>query len=121
MSTHTPGPWRIGDYPFDVVRATSADEYRVIATVNHEKPPRALPECEANVQLIAAAPELLDDAQQNDNAFTWLAEQMNSLTDNAKHWNVAQIEAVAQDLRLGIERNQKRTRAAIAKAQGRSA
>jgi hypothetical protein len=73
----------------------------------------------AKARLIAAAPELLDDAKQNDNALTWLAEQMNSLTDNAKHWTVAQIENLAQDLRIGIEANQKRTRAAIAKAEGR--
>lgn len=66
-----------------------------------------------------AAPELLADAHQTDRSWTWLAEQMNSLTDNAKHWTVAQIENLAQQLRVGIERNQTRTRAAIAKAEGR--
>ena len=37
MSAHTPGPWRIGDHRFDVVRSTSADEYRVVATAAHDR------------------------------------------------------------------------------------
>jgi hypothetical protein len=60
--------------------------------------------------------DLLAAAKASDAAFTWLAEQMNSITDNAKHWNTAQIEAIAQDLRIGIERNQRIVRTAILKA-----
>lgn len=121
MNAHTPGPWQVS--PLDartvgpsrllVSSGTAIHQLQAVAIVTLRTG-----ETDANARLIAVAPELLDDARQNDNAFTWLAEQMNSITDNAKHWTVAQIEAFAQDLRIGIEHNQKRTRGVIAKADG---
>lgn len=115
VGKHTPGPWRketsVGGHTIITHDDGGESLARLLSVFDG-----GLSAIDANARLIAAAPELLDDATQNDNAFTWLAEQMNSITDNAKHWNVAQIEALAQDLRVGIERNQKRTRAAIAKA-----
>lgn len=137
--THTPGPWHLIEggsemriYPdwngrpggVALSIGSTAFSFRARRQGSHRGEKMVyLPFSEqdrADARLIAASPELLDDAKQNDNAFTWLAEQMNSITDNAKHWTTAQIEALAQDLRIGIERNQTRTRAAIAKAEGRS-
>lgn len=107
-TTHTPGPWTCKPTEDGAYALNPAGGGWLRCSKD---------ETWANASLIAAAPELLLDARQNDNAFTWLAEQMNSITDNAKHWTVAQIEALAQDLRIGIERNQKRTRATIAKTE----
>jgi len=56
-ATHTPGPWRKGDHPFDIV----AGEYTVVATVASDRQGlnRGREVSEANARLIAAAPELL--------------------------------------------------------------
>lgn len=119
VTRHTSPPWVV-QFRAGALREIVADQ-RDLATVWPEsRSPAAAAEANANAELMAAAPELLEEARRTDAAFTWLAEQMNSITDNAKHWNVSQIEALAQDLRIGIERNQKRTRAAIAKAEGRA-
>lgn len=112
MSKYTPGPWVEGQdgNPRVYGPDNAGNDSGLIAVVYKGR---------GNVHLIAAAPDLLHDATQTDNALTWLAEQMNSITDNAKYWNVGQIEALVQDLRIGIERNQKRVRAVIAKAEGK--
>jgi hypothetical protein len=118
MNAHTRGPWAVDGEGQTVVTVWAIDVSITAPTV-HEHRVLSEEEAHANATLIAAAPDLLNAAQQDDNAFTWLAEQMNSLTDNAKHWTVAAIENLAQQLRIGIEHNQKATRAAIAKAEGR--
>lgn len=123
-AVHTPGPWTCHVGTMGPFIGNPADQriapHYVLNKQGNGAQIVTQPEAWANADVIAAAPDLLNDARQNDAAFTWLAEQMNSLTDNAKHWNVAQIEALAQDLRIGIEHNQRRTRAVIAKAEGRS-
>lgn len=106
--THTPGPWYIAD---NLRIESHQDGY--VADVRG-----GFADAQPNAQLIAAAPDLLAAARDSDVALTWLAEQMNSITDNAKHWTVAQLEALAQDLRLGIETNQRRVRAAVERATG---
>lgn len=55
MSGHTPGPWRTGDDPLDIVRSTSADEYRVIATVTDRAIEGTPAEAAANAQFIVTA------------------------------------------------------------------
>lgn len=67
--------------------------------------------------LIAAAPKLLAEAVENDTVFSLIAQAMNSITDNAPHWSVAQMQEFAQDWRVEIERNQKRNQEAITKAK----
>lgn len=55
--SHTPGPWRIGDFRFDVI----AGEYQRVATVAHDLQGlnRGEEISQANARLISAAPELL--------------------------------------------------------------
>lgn len=57
VATHTTGPWRIGDHPYDIV----AEEYRRVATVAHDRQGlnRGKEESDANARLIAAAPTML--------------------------------------------------------------
>lgn len=58
----TPGPWRHGtDWPSDVIYAPSAPNAPSVATIDIG--PGDLNECEANANLIAAAPELYEALQ----------------------------------------------------------
>lgn len=70
MKKHTPGPWKLGDIditPFGrgFVRSIDADTHGELATVVWQMEDdlddnQPSTECEANANLIAAAPELLE-------------------------------------------------------------
>lgn len=59
MSKHTPGPWRVGDSHLEI---TDADGHRAIAEVRDHDGWEEISEeeQEANLRLIAAAPDLLE-------------------------------------------------------------
>jgi hypothetical protein len=94
---HTPGPWRaegpdwIGDY--NVI--PPGDGFAVAAVVVNRRP---APEVAANARLIAAAPDLLD-----------LAEQIVELTDGTFHEG---------DRLRNLERMGREAREAIARIKG---
>ena len=63
--SHTPGPWQIDDDTLDVISLTAGDAPAYIACQPAYPAGRQLGEAEvkANVQLIAAAPDLLAAAR----------------------------------------------------------
>ena len=98
-TTHTPGPWRVGNFTTHGVGIFTGDLQTMIAdTGGYDKQDRS--EVEANARLIAAAPDLLEAAQ----AFTrWLDTPAGETPASRKMLEAAAIHA----------------RAAIAKAEGR--
>lgn len=76
--TYTPGRWRIGDNPYDIV----ADEYRVIARIEHDQQGlrRGKEESDAHARLVAAAPDLLAASKA---ALVVLEADSDSEEDNA--------------------------------------
>jgi hypothetical protein len=140
MSGHTPGPWHvIENHPTirihfslpdgresgsTVTIGSTALQFRAPRQGSHRGEQMVYrpfaDHDRADARLIAAAPTLLTDTNDAEARLTWLAEQMNSITDNAESWGLERVRLLAQDLRIYIEGIQKRTRASIAKAEGRS-
>ena len=71
MAEHTPGPWR-SDSPY--VSAPSGEHRKIVADCDHyfsddECEYLSDDECEANIRLIAAAPELLEQLERTVTGF----------------------------------------------------
>lgn len=131
MSTHTPGPWAVGDVASSF--ATAPDELCVHAPTDpreHEKPDgtrhgviicRGMdgPTREANARLIAAAPELLDFVRAVASPQTWCItlpgepRRVRCLLCDSRGVN---DEDVLHALRCTVTL----ARAAIARAEGRA-
>lgn len=73
---------------------------------------------EEDLMLATAAPELFEALENIAAELTGIAETGNSITDNAPHWTMEQIQNAGQVLRLEAERVQSIARAAIARAKG---
>ena len=68
MAEHTPGPWR-SDSPY--VSAPSGEHRKIVADCDQYDECEYLSddECEANIRLIAAAPELLEQLERTVTGF----------------------------------------------------
>ena len=64
MSKHTPGPWHHTGREFNDVRDSDDELVAVALHLRVGQPERSIHEAEANARLIAAAPDLLEAAQQ---------------------------------------------------------
>ncbi len=96
---HTPGPWRVYRAPNGgpIIGIGGADGWGV--TDPHFRLWNDGGEREANASLIAAAPDMLEALKENEKGLAILAGQFPD--------------------HLGIRQDLERTRAAIAKAEGR--
>lgn len=108
MSKHTPGPWVVGPVDDTVVTHLGADgvRYEVAQIDGDYNEPGLWPVMEANARLIAAAPDLLDEARKQ---VTWL-----------RHLRTEAVGSLRGSLIDGIDQSIKYLSAAIAKAEGRS-
>lgn len=108
MSKHTPGPWVVGPVDDTVVTHLGADGVRrEVAQIDGDyNEPDLWPVMEANARLIAAAPDLLDEARKQ---VTWL-----------RHLRTEAVGSLRGSLIDGIDQSIKYLSAAIAKAEGRS-
>ena len=84
--SHTPGPWEIDDDTLDVIALTAGDAPAYIACQPASPAGRQLGEAEvmANVQLIAAAPDMLDALRTADDALDYAQAQVDSERDRER-------------------------------------
>lgn len=103
MSSHTPGPWTIDDYDF-CVYAKSSDGISEVLVASVQESGRNLQvprigEDEANLALIAAAPELLS-------LLKWCVDFYGSMgvddSDTATH-DTIQLNAIAAIIKAQAE------------------
>lgn len=100
---HTPGPWRVGDFPFDVI-TDEPDTYHRVATIASDQQGlnRGREESEANVRLIAAAPELLEACR----LFTDAAHEVRDILNGDGYACPASIALAAEKARNAIAKVQ---------------
>lgn len=109
----TPGPWCLGSSDRPVSELAVCDARGTIARLCNKQGAEY-----NNAALIAAAPELLRALEALNTELTGIAENCNSITDNAPYWSMEHIRSAGQLLRLEAERLQRIASAAIAKAKG---
>jgi len=93
---HTPGEWKPERdfmvtsllYIYDANGRIVAQAHSLLDGKNNEKLER---EQTANGNLIAAAPKMFETLRQ-------LAMSGNTITDNAKHWSVEEMESFGQQI-----------------------
>jgi hypothetical protein len=97
MSKHTPGPWRYEEFgPNVIIKATKNPMLSVVHSLYHE----SREQMEANADLIAAAPELLE-----------ALEKMVGLFEPGRIYDFKEVSALSSEaLHIAM--------AAIAKAKG---
>lgn len=116
MSTHTPGPWRVEDGTTVVWGHCNPDNTtswgmgypildRYVSRSTWAKGRPSESEQEANARLIAAAPDLLDEARKQ---VTWL-----------RHLRTEAVGSLRGSLIDGIDQSIKYLSAAIDKAEGK--
>ena len=113
---HTPGPWRVSG-PSKVISSISDggdyaildDTLKIIAEAIHRVGPTEYRPAEANAHLIAAAPELLEEAQYSLDLIAGLQGSFDDGSSEGKHYERVLADRVAK------------LRAAIAKARGDAA
>lgn len=122
MSKHTPGPWAAAarqgsDWDLVVYKPDTSLE---ICQMFHDFT-KGNPIGQANAYLVAAAPELLEDASSTNQGYDWFREQMETFIAYQGSWTLEVGQNWAESIIAHINSRQIGTRAAIAKAEGGAA
>lgn len=128
--SHTPGPWKLMNRVEAKKEGFSKTKHRsyisaigrwwglasVVTRMKGEEGEHA--EGMANARLIAASPDLLEDAVETDKAYSWLVDQLRDFKMYGGSWTIEQSDNFAQSLLSHIEAHQIGTRVVIAVATG---
>lgn len=107
MSTHTPGPWMLAWKDETAMIRVNGSTIYAVADVTAPDYPAGTPRyCLADLQLMAAAPELLESCKELRSRLAALVKHVDEDTDSDADlaWDIDAIETAT---------------AAIAKAEGR--
>lgn len=126
MSGYTKGPWKVLQVGSEVTRIVGFSDNGYgkrsvqfdIAEVRGKD--WVLPaEIKANTNLIAAAPELLEDAVSTDQGYDWFLSQLTDFRLYQGSWSLENGDNWAASIVAHIKSRQIGTKAAIAKAEGK--